>query len=308
MDIQLNHTQVGREEETQSYAFPLELASGDTSNKSLDTAQFEAILLRLHSIIDVAGLWTAIQSILAVILPSDAIVLCLNARDFSSSGYIPRILATPRATKFLKWMRPPHDGQLVPTLISTKPGTKIYQMSEVSFDPRHLQHSDFFRCCMAPGRWQHIACLLFWDQTMLVSEIAILRTAQQGAVTDQQIRALQRIQPHIEATLRRLMALQKADRHHIHHKRERLASSARSSHRNFQDLTTITPADTLTAAEVQLIRLVHAGLSNKEIAARLHKSIRTVKTQLTSIYRKYEVRSRTRLLATIHGTAEPAQR
>ena len=53
----------------------------------------------------------------------------------------------------------------------------------------------------------------------------------------------------------------------------------------------------LTGAERELVHFVRIGFSNKEIAARLDKSVRTVKTQLTSVYRKCGVRSRSRLLA-----------
>lgn len=52
----------------------------------------------------------------------------------------------------------------------------------------------------------------------------------------------------------------------------------------------------LTPAEAELVALVREGWSNKEIAAHLDKSIRTVKTQLTSVYKKFAVRSRSRLL------------
>lgn len=55
--------------------------------------------------------------------------------------------------------------------------------------------------------------------------------------------------------------------------------------------------DSLTRAESELVLLLREGLSNKEIAARLGKSVRTVKTQLTSVYKKFSVRSRSRLLA-----------
>ena len=55
--------------------------------------------------------------------------------------------------------------------------------------------------------------------------------------------------------------------------------------------------DSLTRAESELVILLREGLSNKEIAARLGKSVRTVKTQLTSVYKKFCVRSRSRLLA-----------
>jgi DNA-binding NarL/FixJ family response regulator len=53
----------------------------------------------------------------------------------------------------------------------------------------------------------------------------------------------------------------------------------------------------LTPAERDIVELLREGWSNKEIACQLEKSIRTVKTQLTSVYKKFEVRSRSKLLA-----------
>lgn len=53
----------------------------------------------------------------------------------------------------------------------------------------------------------------------------------------------------------------------------------------------------LTRAERELVALVRRGWSNKEIAACLGKSVRTVKTQLTSVCKKFSVRTRSRLLA-----------
>ena len=53
----------------------------------------------------------------------------------------------------------------------------------------------------------------------------------------------------------------------------------------------------LSLTQSELVHFVRIGFSNKEIAARLDKSVRTVKTQLTSVYRKCGVRSRSRLLA-----------
>jgi DNA-binding CsgD family transcriptional regulator len=42
---------------------------------------------------------------------------------------------------------------------------------------------------------------------------------------------------------------------------------------------------------------VQAGLSNRELAAQLFLSIKTVERHLTAIYGKYGVRSRSQLLA-----------
>jgi DNA-binding CsgD family transcriptional regulator len=294
--LKVSQVQVARDEHSPPYALSLESTSRNTLRTALDPACYEAILLRLQSIIDVAGLWNAVQSILEELTPSDACVLYLNAREFSKTGYIPKIFATARASKFLQWMRPRQDGHVVPTLIHTTPGTKVSQMSDVLFDPRQLCHSEFFRRYMTPKRWHHIGCVLFWNRTHLTSEITLMRTAEQGAFSDRDIAALKHLHPHIEATLHRLTALEKRDRNNARWPvRVRIANSSAFD------------GAKLTPAESELVHLLHEGLSNKEIAFRLQKSIRTVKTQLTTIYRKYGVRSRTRLLASIHGSAEPTK-
>ena len=53
----------------------------------------------------------------------------------------------------------------------------------------------------------------------------------------------------------------------------------------------------LTAREIELLRLVAAGLSNQEIAEKLVIAIGTVKAHTASIYGKLEVRSRTQAVA-----------
>jgi DNA-binding NarL/FixJ family response regulator len=55
----------------------------------------------------------------------------------------------------------------------------------------------------------------------------------------------------------------------------------------------------LTRAERDIVELLLTGQSNKEIAFSLGKSVRTVKTQLTSVYKKCEVRGRSQLLAKV---------
>ncbi|GAA1951782.1 helix-turn-helix transcriptional regulator [Catenulispora subtropica] len=56
-----------------------------------------------------------------------------------------------------------------------------------------------------------------------------------------------------------------------------------------------TPAPDLTAAEQRVVTLVAEGLPNREIAATLFLSIKTVEAVLTGVYRKLGVRSRTQL-------------
>jgi two-component system, NarL family, nitrate/nitrite response regulator NarL len=60
----------------------------------------------------------------------------------------------------------------------------------------------------------------------------------------------------------------------------------------------------LTPREHQIASLVSAGLSNKEIARRLHLAEGTVKTHLHNVYQKARVKNRTALAALtarLHG-------
>jgi DNA-binding CsgD family transcriptional regulator len=53
----------------------------------------------------------------------------------------------------------------------------------------------------------------------------------------------------------------------------------------------------LTETEARVAALVAAGRANKEVAAELHVTVRTVESNLTRIYRKLGVRSRGQLAA-----------
>lgn len=55
------------------------------------------------------------------------------------------------------------------------------------------------------------------------------------------------------------------------------------------------PADELTPQELQVATLAAAGLSNKEVAARMFLSVKTVEAHLHRTYRKLDVRSRAEL-------------
>jgi DNA-binding CsgD family transcriptional regulator len=57
----------------------------------------------------------------------------------------------------------------------------------------------------------------------------------------------------------------------------------------------------LTAGEQRVVERAAAGLSNREIAATLFVSVKTVETNLTNAYRKLGIRSRSQLYARLHG-------
>ena len=60
----------------------------------------------------------------------------------------------------------------------------------------------------------------------------------------------------------------------------------------------------ITAREADVLALVAEGLANKDIAARLHVSPRTVEKHVESLLRKAGARSRTQLVA-VAGPAHP---
>jgi LuxR family maltose regulon positive regulatory protein len=59
------------------------------------------------------------------------------------------------------------------------------------------------------------------------------------------------------------------------------------------ELLALTAAASISMRELEVLRLVCAGLTNREIAARFSISDSTVKTHLDNIYRKLGVNSRT---------------
>lgn len=61
--------------------------------------------------------------------------------------------------------------------------------------------------------------------------------------------------------------------------------------------------DDLTKRERQVAKAVAEGLSNREIAARLNISERTVKARLTGVFQKLDVRDRVQLALLLRGSA-----
>lgn len=58
-------------------------------------------------------------------------------------------------------------------------------------------------------------------------------------------------------------------------------------------LALVVPKGSLSPRELQVLRLISQGWSNRKIAGALHRSANTIDTQIKSIYRKLGVNSRT---------------
>lgn len=136
-------------------------------------------------------------------------------------------------------------------------------------------------------RWASL--VLKFDEA---DDVTSLSSAVRACLSELAPHDAPRVYPHIDTAMRRLLD----------------ASGA-------SDIRVVPPDDyvergdgtrvKLTQAEREILHLVRRGLSNKEIAADLGKSIRTVKTQLTSVYKKMRVRTRARLLARYPQAAPP---
>jgi len=258
-----------------------------TAVPSLDDPRFESLLLRLHASIDIHEFWSALLQILDELMPHDACVAYLDYIDYAKTWDASRILTTPNARRSREWLERRREVNMMPAFALSHPGRKVYRLSQVVLDLQQLRDSEFFRRYMAAEGWHYSASLLFWDTDRLVSEIVIRRTAEQGDFAVREMGLLQRLHPHLETTLQRLSAVER---------RAGSAATAQSADESKHAAIQALPGE-LTVAERELVQFVRIGFSNKEIAARLDKSVRTVKTQLTSVYKKCGVRSRTRLLA-----------
>ncbi len=64
----------------------------------------------------------------------------------------------------------------------------------------------------------------------------------------------------------------------------------------------------LTATEQRITDLATAGRSNKQIAAELHITVRTVESNLTRVYRKHGVSSRAQLAHLVRQEVESGRR
>jgi DNA-binding NarL/FixJ family response regulator len=65
-------------------------------------------------------------------------------------------------------------------------------------------------------------------------------------------------------------------------------------------------ADELTPQELKIALLVAQGLTNREVAASLFLSPKTIEHHLSAIYRKLDVRSRTQLARLLAEERPPA--
>lgn len=176
---------------------------------SFPSARIEPLLLKLHASTNLTQFWTALQALLRVCIPHDAIVAYLNFFDFASSWRAATILATPNAERPVTWFEGRRQVDMTPQFVLSQPQrVKIYQLSQIIRDPDDLKRTPFFQKYLAPGGWHYLAVALFWKRNSVSSEIAIRRTQQQGDFNREEIKLLGKLHSHLDVVIHRLITEQ----------------------------------------------------------------------------------------------------
>lgn len=137
-----------------------------------------------------------------------------------------------------------------------------------------LLASRYYREFMLPLRHRHVADMFFRQGSDIIAVLSMLREAALGPFTAEELALARKLQPFLE------YALNSVYRPRRYRERESLAAAYK-----------------LTERETDVLELVLGGASNKQIAGELGVSLATVKTHLQHVFHKFEVPSRTALVA-----------
>lgn len=131
-----------------------------------------------------------------------------------------------------------------------------------------------------------------WSTLAIARARAVCRSDRAGAAAFREAEAMYRTDDAPDEHLRLLAA------------RERCLSDVDATRPTTPSSRPAPPqrTRTLTAQENEVVAMVGQGLRNREIAAALYISLRTVELRLTNIYRKLGVASRVHLVAMLHGS------
>jgi DNA-binding CsgD family transcriptional regulator len=154
----------------------------------------EKPLLRLHAATDVDSFWKAVQDVIEAALPS-----CFIGLTLQHSPVLPRIA---KSTKKL-------PGSFFPIMLikkyfSSHPHRSVVFIRDFFFDERHFRRSSFYRGCMVPMNGRCAIGLFFWEIRRLLAAIIVVRSAQQGELSLQEIELTRHLHAHFQTALRRL--------------------------------------------------------------------------------------------------------
>ncbi|MCW1883272.1 LuxR C-terminal-related transcriptional regulator [Luteolibacter flavescens] len=386
------------------------------SPTALDGGAGQAALLDLHRTLRFRDLWTSLQRLCEIVVPHDNLTMSVNYLDWRNESSKCRLSSEKSPL--------PHDEDRNRALIEggrsffqpyldARPGLKAYRHSEIISDSLRRQETELYRRYMRPNNWAHSAHLLYWQDGMVDTSLALRRRPDQGDFSNREMEILHTLHAHLEVSLDRIRRFEEERQKrrllesyysrrpgavlYLNWKMEPVYSShdalglcselnfgtevsrGLNPHSNFKmppsladacetlrgewhdhviqshdagkhprlakqlsfpvagidaeviirperhgtltkpalevrmrkmEAETIAAAprialpaggtyDALTPAERTLVELVCEGFSNKEIAGQLHKTEGTIKVQLSGVFRKFRVQSRTQLMAAL---------
>ena len=148
---------------------------------------------------NLGSFWKAIQQLLAAAMPNRLIGLMLQPN--------------PILPMIARWTLPMPDGffaaEPLKSYIAAQPRQRFVRISDLFSNRSSLMKSAFYRRYMAPQKFAHGVCLLFWKDQRLICVIAIMRTATQGDPSPAEMKLLQHLYPQFLTALCRLRSLER---------------------------------------------------------------------------------------------------
>jgi DNA-binding CsgD family transcriptional regulator len=155
-------------------------------------------LLSVHAALDLEALWKAVQRVINASIPDSVIGLTLQHN--------------PVLPMIAKWTRPIGDGffnaKPLHDYLRAHPRSRFVRISEVFPGQRALRKSEFYRNYMALSECPYAIGLLFWRGRLLMAVIVIMRTAEQGDLTERELGLLRYFYPQFQTAIRRLRSLE----------------------------------------------------------------------------------------------------
>jgi DNA-binding CsgD family transcriptional regulator len=175
-------------------------------------------------------------------------------------------------------------------------GIRLYRLEDLLPDRDHLQASPYFRQVMQAEGWGALLSLCIWDENRPKTVLTMRKSMALGDFSGEEILWMEALQPHFEVAFQRIQIVQ------------RMLESARDyTAFALPHLCSVGGSleAVLSAREVVVARLVAAGMTNEEIAAKLYKSANTIKSQVASVLRKLRLTRRIELACLWNGRAPP---
>jgi DNA-binding CsgD family transcriptional regulator len=159
-------------------------------------AAAEKSLLSLHGSSDIESFWKAVQKVIQTSIPRCFLGLTLQ-RD-------PTLAVRSDWTCQL----PAVAFSAVPfqAYYQTHPRSKFMRLSDVFGNG--LRNSSFYQQHMAPRHCIHAVALFFWNGPNPLCVMTIMRTKEQGDITEGEAVLLRRLYPQFRTALRRLVSLE----------------------------------------------------------------------------------------------------